>query len=83
MKSRLQQHVGDRITISTFQGKPDVLTFHRTVSEILYELNKSKRSDDPKVEKLKITEAAAALIRHKAIRSISRCLCTQFGNEFG
>jgi hypothetical protein len=62
MKSKLQEHFGERIMVSEINGKPNVVTFRDTVNCVIQELHHQQELD-PQKEKLNVIRAAAKLIR--------------------
>ena len=64
MKTKLQEHFGDKIVFTERKGKSDVVTFFRTARSILQEFHQQQqRANDANTEKVKIIEAAANLIK--------------------
>ena len=65
MKKRLQEHFGDRIFISTQEGRADVITFASKASTILNDFHDSSRKDDSDAEKItKMIVTVGKLIKH-------------------
>jgi len=62
MKAKLQEHFNDKIVITT-AGKQNVVTFQRTAASIINEFYKHPKVDDYDVEKARIVETAAKLIK--------------------
>ena len=54
MKARLQEHFGDQIFVTEINGKPNVVTFRRTVANILYDFHAQPKNVDLETEKLNI-----------------------------
>ena len=64
MKQKLKEQFGDDIIITTFNRKPDVVTFCSNASPILIEFYKEQRKKDSKFETMCIFQTAAKLIRN-------------------
>ncbi len=65
MKKKLQEVYGDRIIISEINGKPNVVTFRSTAKAVLQDFyQQEKKKADPDVEKIRVVETAAKLIRN-------------------
>lgn len=62
MKKKLLDHFGSRIVISEINGKPDVVTFKMTASEILNDFYNQPREDDLQSRQNRLIKAAATLI---------------------
>lgn len=62
MKSKLEKHFGDKITITEINGKTNVVTFKRTAAIILHEYH-MQSTQDPETEKNIIISTAAELIK--------------------
>lgn len=70
MKQKLQELYGDRIIITEINGKPNVVTFRSTAEAVLQDFyHQEKKECDAEVEKLRVVETAAKLIRND-IKSI-------------
>lgn len=63
LKKKLHDWFGDNIIISGTDGKCNMITFGKTVSNIILDYHKQKRLDDPDEEKFRLIESAAKLIR--------------------
>ena len=65
MKTKLQELYGDRIIITDINGKPNVVTFQSTAKAVLQDFyQQDKKEPDTDVEKIRIIETAAKLIRN-------------------
>lgn len=71
MKNKLLQHFGDSIIITELNGKPNVVTFKRTAASILQDFYNEQKKEDPEMEKVRMINAVANLIKSdiKAIDS--------------
>ncbi|KXJ06661.1 hypothetical protein AC249_AIPGENE6377 [Exaiptasia diaphana] len=63
MKSKLIEHLGERILITTIEGKSNVVTFQRTAASIINEFYYMPKQADVQTEKERIVAAAAQLIK--------------------
>ena len=63
MKKKLQDWFGDNIIISGTDGRYNMITFGKTVSNIILDYHKENRLEDPDEEKFRLIEFAAKLIR--------------------
>ena len=61
MKTKLREHFGDRIIITTINGKSNVVTMRRTAESILLEF-RNNHNEDQSSEKNRIIEAASKFI---------------------
>ncbi|EDO49780.1 predicted protein [Nematostella vectensis] len=62
MKARLHQHFGNEIAINSINNQ-NVVTFRETTASIISDLYKKPKGDDSEVEKAKIIQIAARLIK--------------------
>lgn len=72
MKTRLQEHFGERIVQTEINGKPNVVTFRTKVRVVLQDYySKQQQKQDTAEEKMKLVQAAAKLIKEdiKAIET--------------
>ena len=63
MKRRLLDHYGERVIISEVKGKVDIITLRSTTSIILKKFYILPYSKDPEIQKLRVIETAAKLIK--------------------
>jgi len=63
MKSKLMEHFGDNIIITELNGKPNVVTFRRTAANILHDFYKEQKKEDPNIEKIRMINTVAKLIK--------------------
>lgn len=61
MKDRLIEHFGDRVIVTTVNGKSNVATMRQTAESVLLEFH-ANQSKDPMIQKKIILEAAAKFI---------------------
>ena len=84
MQKKLKEHYGDRIIETEINGKPNVVTFRSKAKNILHDFY-NHRNADPDIEKIRIIEAAAKLIRDdiKAVdtRHDVYPACDELGSE--
>ena len=72
MKTRLQEHFGNRIVQIEINGKPNVITFRTTARVVLQDYySKHQQKQTTAEEKIKLVQAAAKLIKEdiKAIET--------------
>ena len=62
MQQKLQEHFGERIIETEINGKPNVVTFRSKAKTVLHDFY-GHRNADPDIEKIRIIETAAKLIR--------------------
>lgn len=62
MKTRLQQHFGQRLMMTTLTKKACVITLRQTAMSILHEFHKEQQRENTEDEKLRIIRTAAKLI---------------------
>ena len=67
----VRDYFGDRVMISEVQGKPNVVVFTNTVSNIIQDFHNRSKQDDNVNEKMALIETAAKLIKCD-IRSINQ-----------
>ena len=67
MKTKLQEHFGDKIVITSIYGKSNVGTFRQTAASVIDEFYCNPRPKDTEEERQRIIETAAKLIRIKNI----------------
>ena len=65
MKSKLDKRFENDLTFIEINGKPDVITFRREATDILYEFYKAERCEDINEEKMRVIETAANQYRGK------------------
>jgi len=63
MKTKLQEHFGDKIIVTELNGKHNVVTFRTTCKSILHDFYNQTRHTDIENEKLRFIQAAAELIK--------------------
>ena len=63
MKDRLRTHFGDKIVITSLNGKADVVTFRDKAGTILHDFWKDKRKENDNKEILRLAETVGKLIR--------------------
>lgn len=63
MKTKLEKHFGDRILITEFNRKTNVVTFRSTASKILHDFHHQQQQLDIKDETKHVIETAAKLIK--------------------
>ena len=63
MKARLQEHFDDQIIITEINGKPNVVTFRSTVTNIVHDFHAKPKNVDLEAEKLNIIRTASRLIK--------------------
>ena len=88
MKMKLQELYGDRIIITAINGMPNVVTFHSTAKAVLqYFYQQEKTKFDADVEKIRLIETTAKLIRNdiKAIETSNTAYptCEEMASEDG
>ena len=64
MKDQIKKQFGQKIVITEIDGKPNVVTLWSTASTILHEFYSHPKQDSPDLEKIRILETAAKLIRN-------------------
>lgn len=64
MKTRLQEHFGDKIIVTEINGKPNVVTFRSTVIAILHKYRIQRKDVDVETEKMNIIKTASRLIKN-------------------
>ena len=64
MKKKLEEYFGNRIIITSINGKPNVVTFYSTASTTLQQFYSQSRSDDAEEDKLRLVETAAKIIKN-------------------
>ena len=62
MKTRLQQHFGERVIMTVLSTKSCVVTLHQTAMSILHVFHKERLNENSDDEKLRIIQTAAKLI---------------------
>eukprot|EP00794_Sanderia_malayensis_P002072 gene2072-2349_t len=72
MKGRLTEQFKHEIVITEINGKQNVVTFRSKARNILHEFYKSYKSDDVELEKIRIIETAAMLLKNE----IKECYCS-------
>ena len=65
MKKRVIEHLGDDVIITEITGKPNVVTFRSNAASILHKFFERPKQQDDNVEKLRIIETAANLIKNE------------------
>jgi len=65
MKSKLLDHFGQEIVITTIMNVANVVTFHRTATSIINEFYCHPKEEDKEKEKLRMVQTAAELIRNE------------------
>ena len=63
MKTRLEEHFGERIMLTVINVKPNVVTFRTTARAVLQEYYKQRQEINTDEEKMKLVRAAAKLIK--------------------
>ena len=65
MKTRLQEHFGERIVQTEINGKPNIITFRTTATAVLqnYYSKQQQEKENTTEEKIKLGQAAAKLIK--------------------
>ena len=63
MKARLSEQFKDEIVFTEINGKQNVVTFRSKAKNILHDFYKSWRSDGVELEKTRIIETAAVLLK--------------------
>ena len=63
MKTRLQQHFGERVIMTVLSTKSCVVTLHPTAMSILHDFHKERLNENSDDEKLRIIQTAAKLIQ--------------------
>jgi hypothetical protein len=63
MKTKMQDHFGERIIITELNGKHNVVTLWNTARSILHDFHQQTKGDTIEGEKLRIIQAAAKLTR--------------------
>ena len=86
MKTKLRELYGDGIIITEINGKPNVVTFHSTAKAVLQDFyQQEKMEPDADVEKIRVVETAAKLIRNefKAIETSNTAYptCEEMASE--
>lgn len=69
MKSKLLDHFGDNIVITTIMNVANVVTFRRTAASIINEFYCQPKNEDEEKEKVRMVETVAKLIMNE-IRSL-------------
>lgn len=64
MKEEIRKHFGNNIVITEINGKKNVVTMWSAASTILHDYFASTKQASPDLEKQKITETAAKLIKN-------------------
>lgn len=59
---KLRIHFSDSLLVTSLKGKPDILTFHKTFSQIIHKTWYNDRNPDPQSEKQRLTNTAAQLV---------------------
>lgn len=62
MKTKIKEHFGERVIMTTLGNKECVVTLRDTASSILYVFHKQKKAENTEDEKLTIIETAAKFI---------------------
>jgi len=63
MKDSLLGHFGSDIIITEINGKNNVVTFRKTCDTILHDFYSAPKDQDPLIEKMRIIQTAAQLIK--------------------
>ena len=63
MNRRLLDHYGERVIITKVKGNPNIITLRTTASNILKNSYSLPRSEDPKIQKLRVIETATKIIK--------------------
>ena len=63
LKRKLQDHYGDKVTISSIPGKPCIFTFHEYSHQILHDRWYTERCGNGNDERKRVVETAARIIR--------------------
>lgn len=63
MLQKLKEHFFGNIIVSKNDGMPNMVTMGQTVANILLDYQKQKKLEDPELEKYRLIEAAAKLIK--------------------
>ena len=63
MQLKLQEHFGDRVTLTEVNGKPNAVTFRNKAEAVLRDFYSQNEKADPDTDKARRVEAAAKLIR--------------------
>ena len=63
MKTKLQEHFGDKILITSIYGKSNVVTFRQTAASVTDEFYCNPRPKDTEEERCRIIETSAKLIK--------------------
>ena len=64
MKKRVIKHLGDDVIVTEINGKPNVVTFCSNAASILHKFYERSKQQDDNVEKLRIIETVANLIKN-------------------
>ena len=64
LQEKLLSYFKDQIVISNIQGKSNVVTFLSTANKILSDFRNDQSSEDANVEKLRVIQASAELIKN-------------------
>ncbi len=76
IKSSLLGHFGSEVTTTEISGKKNVVTLRRTCDKILHDFYNVPKEQDPLLEKMRIIQTAAKLIKND-IKSL-----TSAGNTY-
>ena len=62
LESNLKDHFGDDLLVTSLPGKPNVMTFHQTFSEIVHQYWYDERNSDHRSEKQRMTSTVAEIV---------------------
>ena len=63
-KKRISEHVGNNVVITEINGKPNVVTLRSNAASILHAFYDRPKQQDVDVERIRIIETAANLIKN-------------------
>ena len=73
LQSKLSEHYGDTINVTSIPGKPNVLCFRDVGHAILHEKWYNMKCTDPENERKRIVETGASIIREEIRISVYDC----------